>query len=606
MDTLPSSDSLYLRRPVDQGFSWVICFASFVCYFISGVCNQTMSVLFLDLAREFKTSFTLTSLGIVFQVIFVSLSSIISVNLWVPRFGERRITIVAGLLLTLSTIGCSLAPDIFTFITCCALQGLSLGAFSVPVIGILGFYFDKRLALAISLGTSGRCVASIVAPHLIRALNEEYGVRGTYLVLAGLHLHVVAVGLMLRPSWSQRSTQFLEIKLDPSGSDAIATGSNQIIEEKIERLSTKEINRRRFESLLLEAKRPKMVTISDPSLYKKTSKSSEGGSSLEMYRQLQTTKRGLIDSSSVDPVFFKRNNSEFMYLPRHADSTLRSTKVSSYSTYPSGFDSVRSRRFQLHSGSISIASTVESAASAFGTREDTELDKLSGWRKMLQFELFTQWTFCFFLVVTLAGATNRYLLLYIPTIAIFKGATKEEGVTILTVCGSVDLASRIFVGCIADKHLVRPTQIVSVAQTFLGILCQLNPFFNDFNSLIVMGVLVGLFVGTRESLLPVMLIDLVGLSKMTNCISVNSVVSTFSIAVHNPILGYVVQKTGSFRLVLHYVGGTLFASAVGLFVIPLVQRLDKKSDSGQIESSEVFVPGSNPPLPRDNSGRLKS
>uniref|UniRef100_A0A2C9L337 Major facilitator superfamily (MFS) profile domain-containing protein n=1 Tax=Biomphalaria glabrata TaxID=6526 RepID=A0A2C9L337_BIOGL len=121
-----------------------------------------------------------------------------------------------------------------------------------------------------------------------------------------------------------------------------------------------------------------------------------------------------------------------------------------------------------------------------------------------------------------------------------------------------------------------------------------------------MGVLVGLFVGTRESLLPVMLIDLVGLSKMTNCISVNSVVSTFSIAVHNPILGYVVQKTGSFRLVLHYVGGTLFASAVGLFVIPLVQRLDKKSDSGQIDSSEVFVPGSNPPLPRDNSGRLKS
>ncbi|KAH9505568.1 hypothetical protein Btru_055907 [Bulinus truncatus] len=480
MDKVPSSEKLYSSPPVDSGFSWVICFASFVCYFINGVCIQTLSVLFLDLATELNTTFTMTSLSIVFNVIFLSLSSVISVTLWVPRFGESQVIIVAGLTLTLSTIGCSLSPDVFTFIAFCALQGVSLGAFSVPVIGILGFYFDKRLALAITLGTSGRCLASIVAPHLIQALNEEYGLRGTYLVLSGLHLHVVAVGMLLRPAWSKRNTQVLEIKLKSSDTnmeqrESYVTFTPPTGSQTQEFPSPSAATRRRFESLLMAGKMHKVVTISEPSLYEKSTKSSDAGTPTDAFLQLQAAKRLAREgmSSPVDPMraslSFMRISSDTQLRLNFADLAPRSTKVSSYSTYPSGFDSSRVRRYQLHSGSLSVASTVESAASAFGTKGGVGEECCDfSWLKVLKSELFTQWTFCFFLLVTLAGATNRYLLMYVPTIAVYLGATKEEGASILTVCGSVDLASRIFVGCIADKGIVRPTQIVSVAQTCLG------------------------------------------------------------------------------------------------------------------------------------------
>ncbi|CAL1534662.1 unnamed protein product, partial [Lymnaea stagnalis] len=78
------------------------------------------------------------------------------------------------------------------------------GSIVIPVVSMLAKFFKERLSLAMSISSSGFCVASITAPAFIRDLNNEYGFRGTYLILAGVELHMLVAGLLLRPLSSYR------------------------------------------------------------------------------------------------------------------------------------------------------------------------------------------------------------------------------------------------------------------------------------------------------------------------------------------------------------------------------------------------------------------
>ncbi|KAH9505570.1 hypothetical protein Btru_055909 [Bulinus truncatus] len=114
-----------------------------------------------------KASLTVTSLTMMIQILFLSISSIIVVSVLLPKFGERKVTVLAGVIFAGCSIGCSLAPDIVVFIIFCAIQ----------------------------------------------ALMETYGLRGTFLFLAGLELNMVVAGMLLRPLSCYRTKNQLEKKL---------------------------------------------------------------------------------------------------------------------------------------------------------------------------------------------------------------------------------------------------------------------------------------------------------------------------------------------------------------------------------------------------------
>ncbi|KAK3691945.1 hypothetical protein RRG08_000667, partial [Elysia crispata] len=79
------------------------------------------------------------------------------------------------------------------------LVGLCTGAAFVPSISLIRHYFHRRRSIAQILARAGDSVSSIVMPPLIRLMRNEFGVRGAFLIVAAIELHMVLGGLLLRP-----------------------------------------------------------------------------------------------------------------------------------------------------------------------------------------------------------------------------------------------------------------------------------------------------------------------------------------------------------------------------------------------------------------------
>ena len=63
----------------------------------------------------------------------------------------------------------------------------------------MSLYFDKRRALASAVCVSGNAIGSFFMPPLMNYLLSKFGLRGTFLILSGLMLHIVAASLLYRP-----------------------------------------------------------------------------------------------------------------------------------------------------------------------------------------------------------------------------------------------------------------------------------------------------------------------------------------------------------------------------------------------------------------------
>lgn len=62
---------------------------------------------------------------------------------------------------------------------------MGLGMITVPGIIIVGFYFEKRRALATGMATCGSGIGTLVMPPIITYLVQQLDWRKTYFVLGG-------------------------------------------------------------------------------------------------------------------------------------------------------------------------------------------------------------------------------------------------------------------------------------------------------------------------------------------------------------------------------------------------------------------------------------
>uniref|UniRef100_A0A2C9L8Q6 Major facilitator superfamily (MFS) profile domain-containing protein n=1 Tax=Biomphalaria glabrata TaxID=6526 RepID=A0A2C9L8Q6_BIOGL len=109
-----------------------------------------------------------------------------------------------------------------------------------------------------------------------------------------------------------------------------------------------------------------------------------------------------------------------------------------------------------------------------------------------------------------------------------------------------------------------------------GVLCQFVGFFSLFETLIVYVILLGLVIGARVSLLPLVVIEVVGVDKMPQAFSIISLVATITAAGVNPLFGAITEATGSFIVALHIVGACFCFGAAMWILVPRLVQLDIK------------------------------
>jgi MFS transporter, MCT family, solute carrier family 16 (monocarboxylic acid transporters), member 14 len=100
------------------------------------------------------------------------------------RYGFRVVTIMGAILGSISLAVSVFATSIeFLYISIGVVGGIGFGLVYVPAVVAVGYYFDKRRALATGIAVCGSGVGTFVIAPLTTWLLEQYGWRGTILML---------------------------------------------------------------------------------------------------------------------------------------------------------------------------------------------------------------------------------------------------------------------------------------------------------------------------------------------------------------------------------------------------------------------------------------
>ncbi|XP_059170998.1 monocarboxylate transporter 9-like [Physella acuta] len=157
--------------PMERGWSWVIAIISFLDMFVVVGYTRSLSVLFVDIVQAFQETNTVISLMFTVHSLAGSISSVMISNIVMKRFDVRTITVFCAMINGVASILVSFAPNIVIFLLLFIVKGVAFGGLILCPLSMIGFYFNKRRAMASSLGSAGFCVAYIAFPPLTEILR---------------------------------------------------------------------------------------------------------------------------------------------------------------------------------------------------------------------------------------------------------------------------------------------------------------------------------------------------------------------------------------------------------------------------------------------------
>merc|ERR550519_2367475 len=194
-----NEDDLVLPSPPDGGWGWVVCGASFMCNLILDGIAYCFGVLLTPLCRYFNSDAgTVSWVGSLLCGVYLMSGPIVAGL--VNKFGCRPVC-MAGSLITCVAFSLSIfATNVpMLMLLYGVLGGFGLGLIYLPAVVAVGYYFEKKRALATGISVCGSGVGTFIFAPLATWLLEQYGWKGANIIFAGLCLQCAVFGALMRP-----------------------------------------------------------------------------------------------------------------------------------------------------------------------------------------------------------------------------------------------------------------------------------------------------------------------------------------------------------------------------------------------------------------------
>lgn len=185
-------------KPPDGGWGWVVVFASFIVNLIADGITFSFGVIYVEFLNYFGEGKAKTAwIGSLFMAMPLLSGPIAS--FLTDRYGCRKVTIAGSILASLGFVISSFSTSMeMLFFTFGILAGFGLSLCYVAAVVIVAYYFDKRRSFATGLSVCGSGIGTFIFAPLTQVLLENYGWRGTTLILAGLFLNLTVCGMLMR------------------------------------------------------------------------------------------------------------------------------------------------------------------------------------------------------------------------------------------------------------------------------------------------------------------------------------------------------------------------------------------------------------------------
>lgn len=192
-------EEMVLPSPPDGGWGWVVCAASFFCNMILDGIAYSFGVLLTPLCRYFNSDAgTVSWVGSLLCGVYLMSGPIVAGL--VNKFGCRPVC-MAGSLITCIAFSLSIfATNVpMLMMTYGVLGGFGLGLIYLPAVVAVGYYFEKKRALATGISVCGSGVGTFIFAPFATYLLDKYGWRGANIIFAALCLQCAVFGALMRP-----------------------------------------------------------------------------------------------------------------------------------------------------------------------------------------------------------------------------------------------------------------------------------------------------------------------------------------------------------------------------------------------------------------------
>ncbi|XP_011171219.1 monocarboxylate transporter 3 isoform X2 [Solenopsis invicta] len=185
--------------PPDGGWGWVIVAASFMCnFFVDGIIFS-FGVFLNEIADAFSVSKASVAFVNSLQSGFYLMAGPF-VSALANRYGFRLVAILGSVISCAAFVLAYFSTSIeFLYISYGAIGGIGAGLIYVPAVITTGFYFEKWRALATGIAVCGSGIGAFLLAPLSNVLMQTFGWRGAFLCQAGMLLHCAVFGAMFRP-----------------------------------------------------------------------------------------------------------------------------------------------------------------------------------------------------------------------------------------------------------------------------------------------------------------------------------------------------------------------------------------------------------------------
>nr|KAG5692012.1 hypothetical protein BaRGS_027657 [Batillaria attramentaria] len=604
--------------PYDRGWAWMVVLGSFVNFALLTGYLRARAVFFVDLLRQFRAPASQTALLFAIHSGVYSLSGVYVMNVILGRLGCRKTALIGAILLSLSAILSSLANDL-TAIIC--LQSILLGIADAMLISpsevLMAAYFRRRRSLGIAIAKVGASVGILFMPLLVAYLLDHYGLHGALLLTGGACLHSVPAVLLLRPTsyFTKRQRERRERECVKSGCGRGGVGGGGTSHEVDCRNGHSDAGNvhdgdfRKGDRVNKECLgHVQMQTLNNGAAHELTSSTGSRRNEDLGHVQMQTLNNGVI--REPDSRRGSRWNEDLEYaqmqrlnnaciptmgretnLSRNCEGALkiptfgRQSKCIAMNNDDKGLEtrngqscggtSTETHAAQPKSGTKPHDVRPDSGAAA---RTQQVLECLKSSLFVLDLSLFRRplfrLLFLYCLLCSSVNVTNSYL----PAVATENGVSEQQAALLLSIIGGLDVVSRLGSGLLADKKVIRVPTMIIASFLVLGTCNQLVRFMTSFPHFVALAVLQGLLAGVSNCMVPILMLEFVGVENMGKGIGFFILASGAFMAGFYPLLGYIRDITGSYAVVYHVIGGTILAAAGLLSMEGVVRRWERREE----------------------------
>ncbi|KAI4458741.1 monocarboxylate transporter [Holotrichia oblita] len=206
--------------------------------------------------------------------------------------------------------------------------------------------------------------------------------------------------------------------------------------------------------------------------------------------------------------------------------------------------------------------------------------------QMMDISLLKNPVFMMIGISNLFGMAGLYVpFVYLVDAAKLDGIDSNSASFLLSIIGITNTVGRIACGYFADFPSVNALFVNNICLVISTVAVSLTPFCHTYWAYVTMSIFFGLAISGYISLTSIILVDLLGLDKLTNAFGLLILFRGAAAIVGSPLAGAIYDATQTYSIPFFVAGGLFGLSAITSFAAPWLKKFTPQEQQPIIQDA---------------------